>query len=250
MTDPIAVEPARFFEFVAGPGLTVVFVSVHRAHTFSPVLGQRLGQEHPEVTLGTIDLDDLIILAGPRALRFLHDGLRACGGPRSLGILPGYWLFRDGQVLAWDPGLPHLEDVDVVARSALLAAVFWGLTRNVDFVGQAVQRATDELIAHRVQASFRQATAEPAAGPARPSASSRPEETSWAYQTLGLARGASDREVHEAWRRRRAEAHPDLAAQDPAEFARRSRLSVDLNRARDIIAEHRGRAGAPAAAQA
>jgi curved DNA-binding protein CbpA len=50
---------------------------------------------------------------------------------------------------------------------------------------------------------------------------------------------ATDREIHEAWRKRRKQNHPDHAAQDPAEFARRSRFSAEINRARDIIENHR-----------
>jgi curved DNA-binding protein CbpA len=61
----------------------------------------------------------------------------------------------------------------------------------------------------------------------------------WAYQVLGVLPTATDREVHEAWRRRRAETHPDHAGSDPAEFERRSRLSCDINLARDIIVKHR-----------
>ena len=60
---------------------------------------------------------------------------------------------------------------------------------------------------------------------------------------LGVLPTATDREVHDAWRRRRMQNHPDQAAGDPAEFERRSRLSADINRARDIIMDHRsGRA--------
>jgi hypothetical protein len=39
------------------------------------------------------------------------------------------------------------------------------------------------------------------------------------------------------------ETHPDHAAANPGEFERRSRISCDINRARDIIESHRsGRA--------
>jgi DnaJ-class molecular chaperone len=63
----------------------------------------------------------------------------------------------------------------------------------------------------------------------------------WAYQTLGVLPSVSDREVQQAWRKRRIENHPDSAAHDPVEFQRLSRISSDLNRARDIILRHRGR---------
>ncbi|HEX8110135.1 MAG TPA: J domain-containing protein, partial [Kofleriaceae bacterium] len=62
-----------------------------------------------------------------------------------------------------------------------------------------------------------------------------------AYQTLGVSPTATDEEVQQAWRRLRVELHPDAAAGDPVEFERRSRLSAELNRARDIIFAHRRR---------
>jgi curved DNA-binding protein CbpA len=68
------------------------------------------------------------------------------------------------------------------------------------------------------------------------------DEVRWAYDLLAVAPSASDREVHQAWRRRRIEMHPDAVAGDPAEFDRRSRISADINRARDIIVDHRSRA--------
>jgi curved DNA-binding protein CbpA len=56
---------------------------------------------------------------------------------------------------------------------------------------------------------------------------------------LGVLPTATDREVHDAWRRRRMEHHPDRASHDRAEFDRLSRLSADINRARDVIVAYR-----------
>ena len=147
-------------------------------------------------------------------------------------------------MLAWDSGLPTAADAKVVARSALLGAIWSGLTRNVSFLAQALRLAADEAAAQRMAVAFHAAAVaaeQPRAR--RPSASSRitDDELLRAYQMLGVPPTATDQEVQEAWRRRRVEMHPDSAARDPAEFERRSRASVELNRARDIIFAHRGR---------
>jgi hypothetical protein len=242
MSEPVAVDPSHLLEFVGRPSLSVVFVSVHAAHAFNRSVCHYLDEgADEEVAYGEIPFLDLILSGGP-ALPVLHQGLQACGGPASYGVVPGYWLFRGGEVLAWDGGLPTVGDARAVARSALLGALWSSLTRNLAFIGQALRFASEEITAQRVAVSFRAAAA------ARRPASHRPpprqawtpaDELSRAYQVLGVPRDATDEEVHAAWRRLRVENHPDRAAQDPAEFARLSRLSAILNRARDVIMSNR-----------
>jgi len=144
-------------------------------------------------------------------------------------------------MLAWDAGLPMFGDVEAMARSALLGAVWSGVTRDLTFVGQALQAAAEQIAGERVAARFRHVAAErEARGRASTQAGAPPvDDLFWAYQILGVPPTATDREVHDAWQGRRKEDHPDLAAGDPVEFERRSRISADVNRARDIILEHR-----------
>jgi len=240
VTEPIALDAEKFFEFMAGPGLKVIFVSVHPRHSFNRALSRQLAEEHKPIALGTVGLRDLVASGGP-AVRFLHAGLRACGAPSGLGVLPGYYLFRGRQMLAWDAGVPTFADVQAMGRSALVGAIFSGVTRDVAFVQQAIQLAVEQLAAQRVAARFRDAAANWTANSrAEPSGPPPIDDLKWAYATLGVGRTATDREVHAAWRWRRMENHPDHA-RDAADFARRSRISVDINRARDIIVEQRAR---------
>ena len=243
--EPIPVDAARFFDFIAEPELAVLFVSVHPAHRFNRALSQRLASQHPgAVAFGSIAFTDLM-LEGGAALPFLQQGLEACGRPSSFGVLPGYWLIRRSEVLAWDAGLPIATDARTLAHGALLGAIWSGLTRNLSFVARALRLAADEAAAQRMAVAFHAAApAPPPPPPPRPppaSPRSAADELARAYQTLGVSPTATDQEVNQAWRRLRVELHPDRAARDPAEFERRSRASVELNRARDIIFADRGR---------
>ena len=251
MTEPVAVEAAQLFEFLAGPGLKTVLVSLHPSHTFSEPLSRQLTADHDTIALGTVALSDLVTEGGS-ALRFLHQGLRACGAPASFGVLPGYYLFRDSEMLAWDAGLPAFADLQAIARSALVGALWSGVMRDSSFVGQALNLGAQQVASQRIAARFRAAASQPRASGQRAESSTRPpvDDLYWAYQTLGVVPTATDREVHEAWRRKRMENHPDHA-QDPVEFQRRSRISADINRARDIINSARsGRTHGPAYATA
>jgi DnaJ domain len=244
MTEPITVGAAHVFEFIGSSDLAVLLVSVHPIHAFSRPLAQRLTAAHAGIGLGTLDMSDLILTGSP-ALRFLHQGLRSCDAPSAFGVVPGYFFFRSGEMLGWDSGLPTLADVDAILRSAALGAVVSGLTRDVTFVAQALHLATDHVAAQRVAARFLSAASSERAH-SRPHAEAHAapvDDVYWAYQVLGILPNATDREVHAAWRRRRMETHPDHAAANPGEFERRSRISCDINRARDIIESHRsGRA--------
>ena len=240
MSEPISVAAADLFDFVRQNRLAVVLVSLNRLHVFNSALARELLADHDSIALGTIDIGDLLT-SGGSALRFLHQGLRRCGAPAAFGVLPGYYLFRSGALVAWEAGLPTLADATNIARSAVLGAVWSGVSRDISFVRHALRFAADHSAGQRVAATFRyvidhppdsnQSASEPDAPPV--------DDLFWAYQTLGVLPTASDREIHEAWRRKRREAHPDLAGGDATEFERRSRISRDLNRARDIIIAYR-----------
>jgi hypothetical protein len=244
MAESVRLDPARILAFIDRPDTGVLFVSVHRAHTFSATFGRELsGALEEEVAIGTVGLVPLVMHGGP-VLSLMHAGLEACGAPTAYGVLPGYWLFRQGQLLAWASGLPTTEDVGALARSALVGAVWTAVTRNPAFVAQAVRLAAEQVGGRRAAGIFRRAATEPntrrhwRADPM----GTGDDELLRAYQTLGVPPMASDAEVQQAWRARRREAHPDHAGADPAEFDRRSRICAEVNHARDVIFGHRARA--------
>ena len=244
MTEPESVDAAHFFDFIGTPGLKVILLSVHPAHTFSPSLHQQLSDDHAAMTFGTVGLTDLIVRGGP-AVPFLSREFRECGPSWALGILPGYCLFRGADMLSWDAGLPIATEAGGILRGTLLGMILTAFTNDVSFTARALHYAADHIAARRVVLKFRQAATDP--GPRRSTTgrSSDPpiDELRWAYQQLGVPSTATDREVHRAWRRKRLENHPDHAGADRVEFERRSRISADINRARDIIVSHRSEHG-------
>jgi hypothetical protein len=250
MSEPIAVDAAQFFDFIGTAGLKVVLLSVHPSHQFNRALCQQLTGEDETIACGTVGLADLVTRGGP-AIPFLHQGMRQCGAPYAFSVLPGYCLFRGTEMLAWDAGLPAFADIAGVFRGTLLGVIWSGLTNDVSFVVQALRFASDHVAAQRVVQHFREAAARPRRQTTAPPPGGAPpprfDDLRWAYQTLGVPSTASDREVHLAWRQKRIENHPDHAGSDRAEFDRRSRISAEINRARDIIIACRAEDGRRAA---
>ncbi|MEQ1731390.1 MAG: DnaJ domain-containing protein, partial [Vicinamibacterales bacterium] len=218
-----------------------LLLSVHPYHTFAPPIVGRLSQFDREMALGVVSLPELILHAGP-ALHFVAAGLQRCGIPFLQGLLPGYCFFRRGTMLAWHPGLPTPHDAAVLARGALFGALWAAASGDVRHLLNGIRSAAEHAAADHVVGHFEAAAREDqtAGGPGGSDAP-RPtgEDLSWAYARLGVDASASDHEINTAWKRLRILHHPDHAAEDPAEFQRRSRLSADVNRARDIITASR-----------
>jgi DnaJ-domain-containing protein 1 len=244
MREPIALEPERFFEFVSASDAAVVFVSVHRAHKFNAALCRHFTLENAdEPACAEVDLADLIMFAQP-ILAFLQSAWPMQRANAYARVPAGYWLFRAGRVIAWHSGLPTGLDLRVLADGALLGALWSGVTQNPAFLLRGVIYAAEDATAKQIAEHFHQSLTEQPATDAHgaPRGTRAPpalDELQRAYVRLGVAPTASDVEIERAWRRLRIAVHPDLAAGDPVEFARRSRISAELNHARDIIREHR-----------
>lgn len=240
MTDPVHLDPAGFFEFIDTPELAVVFVAIHAMHPANGALGRRLREEHGEVRFGTVELPELLLRQSP-VLPFLQQGLLSCGARSLFEVMPGYYAFCDGRMLAWDAGLPGRTDVRPILRGSFLGLVAWAVTRDRGFLGRALHLATDEATAIRLARRFHEAFAARDTASPPPRSPSSADEVSRAYQTLGVRPDATDDEINSAWRKLGLELHPDHAATDEVEFQRRTRLIAEINRARDVIRDHRSR---------
>jgi DnaJ-domain-containing protein 1 len=242
MDDPVHLEPDQFFEFIGVPGLSVVFVSLHPMHPFNNALVRRFRERYGDaVPFGTIGLMQLIARESP-VLAFLRQSLVVCGVAPWLEVMPGYYVFHGGRALAWDSGLPTAADVQPILRGSLLGAFAFAFTRDPTILRKALKIAADEATAHRLTGRFHAAYEQrdddrPRPPPRRPSG----DDLRQAYRTLGVEPNASDAEIAAAWRKLGLQYHPDRAADDPLEFERRSRLSAEINRARDIIRSHRAK---------
>jgi hypothetical protein len=246
MTEPASSDESAFFELVACPEPSVIFVTLRGLPPFNTALpGCMQAGVGADVAFGALELLDLVTRRSP-ALAFLaqslsHAATQCPAIPRHrgpLGVLPGYYLFRETRLLAYASGLPGRADASGIFRGAALGLVWYGFTRNEQFIGRAALIAAQQAAAQRMSAHFAsavqssEAEAGPAAGSRRAAASG---DLHWACDLLGVTPRSSEREIDTAWRRLRALHHPDRAGRDPVEFERRSRVSKDLNRARDIL---------------
>jgi len=242
MDEPAHIHPEQFFDFVEQAGLALVFVSVHPAHAFNRSLARSLTEANQLcLAMGTVSLVELLA-SGATALAFLRQCLHQAGIPRWLDVMPGYYLFRGGQLLAFDSGLPAAEDAKPIVRESLLGAVLSAVTRSPVHFADALLQAAEQASAKRLSRLFVRAVREPSPRGGRVGAQSV-DELMEAYRVLEVRPDASDDEIRRSWRRLRVAFHPDVAASDPVEFMRRSEMSARINRALEIIEHHRRPSG-------
>jgi hypothetical protein len=157
-SQPVRIDPEHFFDFISRPDPVVLFLLLHPAHPFNRALCRRLRDgQGGEIPVGSVGLLELLLGASP-ALPFLHEGLLTCGVTQLFHVLPGYYLFCGGQMLAWDSGLPMAQDAKAIARGPLLGAVVSAVTKNLSFLGMSLHFAADYVKFCRYNASAVSAT--------------------------------------------------------------------------------------------
>lgn len=244
MSAPERLRPARLLEFVHRPGASVIHLWLGPTPRFNQALPRWLSATGVRARFARVGLFELL-RKSPATAQHLFRALLVCDAPSRVGVLPGYYLFDQGELLTWESGLLHASEAKDLVRHALSGAMWTALTRTFVLSGGRVEVSAEDVVARRIALTFLRAlSARRRVHEHKTYASSPPPagvggELGWAYALLEVAPGASDREVKQAWRRRRVENHPDLFAHDPEERARRTHLSADLNRAWDVIRTHR-----------
>lgn len=245
MNGPRQLDPSEIVAFIARPEPAVVLLAAHPVLPFNPRLCERFAEDGgTRVAFARVSVTQLLSSASaPRLIERLLREAADCGAPLPLGVAPGYYLFRAGRMLAWDSGLPATADLVPVLRGALPWMLLSVALRNPTILRTALWCGIEEAAAARAESRFRDASAARRERPGAGSAAGGADELAAAYRLLGVGPDASDAEVHRAWRELLRRHHPDRGAQDPQECARRSRLCMEINRARDTIRRHRGQRG-------
>lgn len=238
MNGPARIDPLRLAEFVSRPGQVVLFLSVHPSHRFNRALCEAFVDEQVPVAFGEMSLEAL--WRSPiSTLAFLLSRVHASGDRGLLALPPGYYLFRNGQLLAWHLGLPVPSDAKRLVGPSILAAGLATLTRNLHLFATVLGTAAEEAVAARIAARFREAAAAPREEGRQAPCEAPADELLEAYRMLGVQASASDEELVRAWRTLQRKYHPDRAGRDANEFERLSRRCGEINRARDVIRKHR-----------
>src|SRR5262245_59540604 len=150
MSRLVELDPTEVIQFVSEAEPAVLFLSLHARHRFSARLRERFAQAFASgARFGYLPLTSLLMSPSP-ALAFLLREVELCGQRDRAPSLPCYSLFRSGRMLAWETGLPALEDLERIVRGSLPGIALSLLTGRLEFFHQALFLTADEAAAERI----------------------------------------------------------------------------------------------------
>jgi len=244
----VGVEPLRpdaLVDFLSGEGPAVLYVQPSPALPFNPLLASQLRRDLPALRCGALLLSAALEAGGGALVLLQHLCVAEGRGPRRL--LPGYFLFQSGgRLLCYEGALPALGDLPALAAGGIVGWAAAQVLGRPKLFARALwataQMGPAQRVSRRFVAALGEAPAGDTASPPPPPPPPPRSDLDRAYRILGVSPRAPLEEIHAAWRRLRAQHHPDLVVDDPAEYARRTRTSAELNWAWALIRNAR-RAG-------
>lgn len=235
----------------AGP---LMAYAMTRASRVTAILVGSFGPPRLDVVLGYVqavyqgmvcwvDIDE-ISLADNATHSWIDAQHAQLGRPAGAPVRPGYYLFLDGQAVAYHSGLIDLKRDRAslgVGVAGVIAALYW---QSNALLSGALQAASfqasvrvilcfDAAIADQQPGAPHQAPPPPAEEPAI-------DELGLAFEALGLEASATQDEVKARFRALAKEWHPDRFTHDAPKLAEAGVRMRQINVAYSVICEARG----------
>lgn len=233
------ISSSSFEKFINSRKLCVLFSYNGIGFGFNKYLKQQLEKKYKSlVATGTQDLSK-VDYKSAKISDFVKTWIPNIGLPPTNSIYPGYYLFKDGVLVAYHPGTmdPKYADPKVDgfitlfnATVALLIGIFEkDAKKGFQFFVEGIL-ATNGL---KVFQFFEQSLKEKNSNYSRAKQQTVYEdELSKAYKILGVQPNASDEEIKRSWKRMIKEHHPDKSQKDKEA---RTKLSAEINNAYQLI---------------
>lgn len=164
-------------------------------------------------------------------------------GLRSNSILPGFYLFKDGELRAYHPGTFEPTEVEtkiqgVAALAGALAGVIVGFIEKSAAKGfETFCEAMEMPVALKVSEFFKEILGAKNSSYAHQRQHTvLNDEILKAYRLLRVSPSAADAEVTKAWRKLMYEHHPD---RHPHDAEAKNMYCVELNNAYQLIKKYR-----------
>jgi hypothetical protein len=215
-------------------------------NSFNQFLLQQLESDYPnQINVGWVDLKKLSYRS-KIIQEFAKVWLPNIGLSNNDTILPGYYLFKKGKLIAFHPGTLDLQNIDpAMAKFTLvsgsIAGLIVGLVERDGVKGlKTFLDILDMPTAFKVLDFFKQSLG------SQNSTYSQyqqrvvyEDELTKAYKLLDVSPGATDDEVKKAYRKAILKYHPD---KDHNDKEGRTKMTAEINNAYDLIKKERVKA--------
>ena len=229
--------------FIRSQEICVLRANLSSILGFNIVLQLHLKQEFQgKINIGWIDLTkvnhkEAIIK------EFLKEWMPKIGLPSTHSILPGYYLFKNGKLVAYHPGTieqtkANLQEQGIATIISAFAGIIVGLVAKDASKGmEAFIHGMEAPPSLKVFEFFKKIL-----GATNSSYSQQKQKIVYddellnAYRILGVSPDVSDKDLKKAWIKLIVKFHPDKSQTDIEE---RTRISAEINNAYDLIVKSR-----------
>lgn len=225
--------------FITSKPVAILYASSDGGVSFNGSLKSGLEQHFKlQLALGAIN-NETVDYVNPVINFLITKEMPRLGLPVSQAFIPGYYLFRNGLLIAYHPGTFDISKLsegqqNVMAITAagimLLSAL---LTKDLGFTLQSLGQSAQLATGMNILEFFRRFST------AYNTTDTRPAqllvyktELERAYQLLGVSPLASDKEINSARKDQLKQYHPDKSLTDKEA---RTQITVEINRAYDFI---------------
>lgn len=234
-------------QFISSRQICVLSAQTNFELGFNYILKTQLQHRFQDrINLGLMDLSK--VDHNNRTINeFVKTWMPKIGLPPSNSIFPGYYLFKNGKLIAHHAGTIDRSEVDanLQGMAAIIGAItglIVGIAEKDTWKGlEAFLKTMEAPQAFKVLTFFTQVLGEKNSSESR----QRQEEVfsdelENAYKLLGVTPSATDEEIKKAWKSLQLKFHPDMT-QDSNEKERRTKLIAEINNARDLIKKTRAK---------
>lgn len=239
------VTASTFETFIKSKQICVVRAQVGAIVGFNTILKGQLEQSFKDkINVGVIDTSK-IDYSNKAIQHFLTISFPKIGLQKSAAIFPGYYLFKNGTLIAYHPGTINPSQMDArVQGVAALFGVAFGLivgiaTDNARNGWQVFFEALEAPVGFKVFEFFKEIL-----GAKSHSYSQQRQQFVYgqellnAYKLLQVSPDATDEKVAKAWKELQLKHHPDL---HPNDVEAKTKFIQELNQAYELIKNDRAK---------
>ncbi|MFC0876974.1 J domain-containing protein [Saccharicrinis sp. FJH2] len=233
---------SNFLDSITSVDLFVLRAKTGNELDFNKILQLQFEQHYSDrISLGWINISE-INYNEKIITEFVKSWIPDIGLQKTESVMPGYYLFKNGKLIAYHPGTIDLSKINqqvhgLSAIFSVIAGLVVGLVEKDFLKGvEAFLNTLEAPQAFKVFEFFKEALGDAQSSSKQRQQSVFNEELDRAYKILGVSPDNTDEEIKKAWKKLQLKYHPDKSIENKDE---RTKIIAEINNAYDLVKKSR-----------